>query len=177
LPAEFLGANILDEKPFIMTPYLENGNARHYLQKHPDRDRLQIVRLSNFHVLVLLMFTVYMQLHGISLGLVHLHSHGIIHGDLKAVRLPHLSSYMRMTYDKIDTSQLNVLIDHGGKAILCDFGLSRIKADVTSRTLKPGEGHIVGSHCWMAPERLLGGLLTKPCDIYAFAMTLYEVCY
>ena len=28
---------------------------------------------------------------------------------------------------------------------------------------------------WMAPELLLGQSLKKPCDIYAFAMTLYEV--
>lgn len=27
----------------------------------------------------------------------------------------------------------------------------------------------------MAPERLLGGSLKKPCDMYAFGMTLYEV--
>ena len=97
-PAEFLGANILDEKPFIVMPYLENGNARHYLQKHPDHDRLQIVRLSNFHVRVLPTFTIHMQLHGISLGLVHLHSRGIVHGDLKAVRVPHLPSYMCTAY-------------------------------------------------------------------------------
>jgi serine/threonine protein kinase len=72
-------------------------------------------------------------------------------------------------------SQLNVLIDHGGQAVLCDFGLSRVKADVTSRTVTAGGGAIVGSRSWMAPERLLGGSLKKPCDIYAFAMTLYEV--
>ena|SRR5882762_2914868 len=72
-------------------------------------------------------------------------------------------------------SQLNVLIDDGGKAVLCDFGLSRVKADVTSRTVKGDGESIVGSRCWMAPERLLGGSLKKPCDIYAFGMTLYEV--
>jgi serine/threonine protein kinase len=59
--------------------------------------------------------------------------------------------------------------------VLCDFGLSRVKADVTSRTAKVAGGSIVGSRCWMAPERLQGGSLKKPCDIYAFAMTLYEV--
>ena len=44
---EFLGANILDEKPFIVMPYLANGNARDYLQKHPNADRLQIVCMFN----------------------------------------------------------------------------------------------------------------------------------
>jgi serine/threonine protein kinase len=70
-----------------------------------------------------------------------------------------------------------VLIDNGGKAILCDFGLTRIKADVTSRTVRIDEGGVVGSRNWMAPERLLRGSLKLPCDIYAFGMTLYEVSH
>ena len=42
---EFLGANILDDKPFILMPYLKNGNVQAYLKEHPDSDRLQIVRI------------------------------------------------------------------------------------------------------------------------------------
>ncbi|KAF7982535.1 hypothetical protein HWV62_28162 [Athelia sp. TMB] len=134
--SEFLGANVLDEKPFIVMPYLANGNARDYLVTHPECDRLKL-------------------LHGISLGLVHLHSQQIVHGDLKAV---------------------NVLIDHGGMAVLCDFGLSRVKADATSRTARPSDiASIVGSRNWMSPERILGGSLKKPSDVYAFGMTLFEV--
>jgi serine/threonine protein kinase len=68
-----------------------------------------------------------------------------------------------------------VLIDDAGKAVLCDFGLTRIKADATSRTARADGGSIVGSRNWMAPEQLLGGSLKTPCDIYAFGMTLYEV--
>lgn len=68
-----------------------------------------------------------------------------------------------------------MLIDDGGNAVLCDFGLSRIRADVTSRTNRVEVDNIVGSRNWMAPERLLGGMLKKPCDIYAFGMTIYEV--
>jgi hypothetical protein len=44
---EFLGANILDDKPFILMPYLKNGNVQAYLKEHPDGDRLQIVRTPN----------------------------------------------------------------------------------------------------------------------------------
>ena len=78
----------------------------------------------------------------------------------------------------MDTLQLNVLIDSSGKAVLCDFGLSRIKADITGSTVvQSDQGGLVGSRNWMAPELLLGRSLKKPCDIYAFAMTLYEVSY
>ena len=44
---EFLGANILDDKPFIVMPFLKNGNARHYIREHPDCNRAKIVRFSD----------------------------------------------------------------------------------------------------------------------------------
>jgi hypothetical protein len=53
---EFLGANVLDEKPFIVMPYLANGNARDYLQEHPNADRLQIVCMSHVCIFVLAHF-------------------------------------------------------------------------------------------------------------------------
>ena len=68
-------------------------------------------------------------------------------------------------------------MDEGGKAVLCDFGLSRVRADVTSRTMKADAAIIIGSRNWMAPERLIGGSIKKPSDIYAYGMTIYEVSY
>ena len=41
---EFLGANEFDDRPFVVMPYLENGNARDYVRSHPECDRLRIVR-------------------------------------------------------------------------------------------------------------------------------------
>jgi serine/threonine protein kinase len=70
---------------------------------------------------------------------------------------------------------MNVLIDDGHNAVLCDFGLSRIKADITSSTLVANPLTVIGSRNWMAPERLLGGSVRKPYDIYSFGMTIYEV--
>jgi serine/threonine protein kinase len=70
---------------------------------------------------------------------------------------------------------MNVLVDDNKKAVLCDFGLSRVKADVTSRTVILGPVVITGTRNWMSPERLKGGLVRKPSDIYAFGMVIYEV--
>jgi serine/threonine protein kinase len=70
---------------------------------------------------------------------------------------------------------MNVLVDDDKKAVLCDFGLSRVKADVTSRTAILGTAVITGSRNWMSPERLNGGMVRKPSDIYAFGMVIYEV--
>jgi len=70
---------------------------------------------------------------------------------------------------------MNVLVDDNKKAVLCDFGLSRIKADVRSNTSMFGTGAIIGSRNWMSPERLTGGSVRKPSDIYAFGMIIYEV--
>ena len=71
--------------------------------------------------------------------------------------------------------KLNVLIDPSHVALLCDFGLSRVRADVSSRT-RVGDPDIgAGSRNWMSPERLQGRTPRKPDDIYAFGMTIYEV--
>ncbi|TFK74230.1 kinase-like protein [Pluteus cervinus] len=128
---QFLGANIFDDQPFIVMPLMKNGNSRDYIAQNPNCDRLKI-------------------LHHACLGLVHLHSQNVIHGDLKGV---------------------NILIDDAGDALLCDFGLSRIKADASAQSTQvaPGSRH------WMSPERILGGGLKKPVDIYAFGMTIYEL--
>ena len=45
---EFLGANEFDNRPFIVMPYMKNGNARNYAQANPDCNRLQIVWQSFF---------------------------------------------------------------------------------------------------------------------------------
>ncbi|KZP06260.1 kinase-like protein [Athelia psychrophila] len=131
----FLGANVWGDRPFIVMPYLKNGNARDYIDNYPECNRAAI-------------------LHQTSLGLVYLHNKNIVHADLKGY---------------------NILIDDSGKAVLCDFGLSRVKTDINSRSTTAGDEEIYGSTNWMAPERLLGHPLRKPSDIYSFGMTIYEI--
>ncbi|KAJ6559757.1 kinase-like domain-containing protein, partial [Mycena capillaripes] len=90
----------------------------------------------------------------VSRGLEYLHSRKICHGDLKGV---------------------NVLVDSSERALLCDFGLARVKADVTTRSNHHGERGIIGSRNWMAPELLAGSPVKLPSDVYAFGMTIYEL--
>jgi serine/threonine protein kinase len=71
--------------------------------------------------------------------------------------------------------QFNVLIDGTRNAVLCDFGIARIKDDVLSTSLNSREISITGTPSFMAPERLKGGPLRRPCDVYAFGMLIYEV--
>jgi hypothetical protein len=61
-------------------PYLPNGNARDYLENHPDGQMAIVCRLYVFHYSsrFRLPFMCHFQLYDISLGLVHLHSNQII---------------------------------------------------------------------------------------------------
>ncbi|KAK7008148.1 kinase-like protein [Favolaschia claudopus] len=93
-------------------------------------------------------------LRDISLGLEYLHARKISHGDLKGI---------------------NVLVEDSGRALLCDFGLTRIKADITSRTHAAEKVVVSGSRNWMAPEMLSGTLPRPSSDLYAFGMTIYEL--
>ncbi|KAF7344400.1 Kinase-like protein [Mycena sanguinolenta] len=132
---QFLGANTLDDKPFMVMPYVPL-NARQFLKLRPAFEPLYILR-------------------DISLGLEYLHSRKICHGDLKG---------------------MNVLIsEDSGKALLCDFGLARLKADAATRTADTPKLEIVGSRNWMSPEVLTGSRYRITSDVYAFGMTLYEL--
>ncbi len=84
---------------------------------------------------------------------MHLHAHNVMHGDLKAV---------------------NVLIDDGPKALLSDFGLSKIKANSNSKLTK-ASAIPQGSLYWAAPEIFQGKRMKTPCSIYSLAMTMFEV--
>ena len=96
---EFPRANILDERPFIVMPYMRNRNFRDHLQWHLNRDRLQIVCIFNIHAFTLARCD-NLQLHGISLSLVHFNSLQIVHGDLKAVRSREKSGYIVVSNTK-----------------------------------------------------------------------------
>ena len=45
---EFLGANLSDDEPFMVTPWIADGNVLDYIKNHPFCDILDIVSLLFF---------------------------------------------------------------------------------------------------------------------------------
>lgn len=69
-----------------------------------------------------------------------------------------------------------MLFDDVGNIRICDFGLSQLKIDITRKSEAAAvQAPVQGTMRWQSPERMAGGPLTWRCDVYSFAMTVYEV--
>jgi tetratricopeptide (TPR) repeat protein len=101
-------------------------------------------------------------------GLVAAHAAGVVHRDLKPA---------------------NIMIDHGGSAVIMDFGIAHSTAaavphssDGTPDGLRRAVvdaaatmvGSIVGTIEYMAPEQARGQTVDQRADIYAFGLILYD---
>ncbi|KAJ3042911.1 hypothetical protein HK097_001868, partial [Rhizophlyctis rosea] len=89
-----------------------------------------------------------------SQGMNYLHTHQVIHGDFKGV---------------------NVLINESGHAQISDFGFATVRAYVTQRSSGKATDDGTGTLRWMSPELLDGAPLSTASDVYAFAITWWEV--
>jgi len=105
-----------------------------------------------------------------------MHDQGVIHGNLKGVRVlsPRPPSCARLIDHKA-----NILIDNNGRACLADFGLHTIASDLSSGA---SSAMLDGTIRWMSPELLDPGKFgmqesrpTKESDCYALGMVIYEV--
>ncbi len=71
-----------------------------------------------------------------------------------------------------DIKPSNLLVEDGGRVVVCDFGLvrgvSELAADDTSR------GTVSGTPSYMSPEQAAGAPLTPASDWYSVGVVLYE---
>lgn len=89
-------------------------------------------------------------LRGMAPAIDYLHDAGLIHRDIKAA---------------------NVMVDRTGRAVLMDFGIARAR-DQTALT---SAGALIGSPETMAPEQVLGKLISPATDIYALGVLAYQL--
>ncbi|KAF9789475.1 kinase-like domain-containing protein [Thelephora terrestris] len=122
----FIGVKI--DPPQIASELMPHGNLTTYIKSNPQKDRVSLlVDITN--------------------GLDYLHSHGVIHGDLKGP---------------------NILVDGSGHARITDFGL----AQDTLGLVFMAEGQ---SPRWTAPEILAEtGTPSTEADVFSFGMVMVE---
>ena len=96
-------------------------------------------------------------LHAISAGVEYLHSHNIVHRDLKS---------------------LNVLLDKQLNPKLCDFGLAVVKIETESQAPSSRRSNMasaIGTIRWLAPEVMQGRSHSKHSDVWALGLIVAEV--
>ncbi|EDQ99542.1 uncharacterized protein LACBIDRAFT_147030, partial [Laccaria bicolor S238N-H82] len=121
---------------FFVSPYMKNGNLVEFLKRIGDLSRE---------------WDLFRFMYEIAEGMEYLHSHGVLHGDLKAA---------------------NVLVDDNIHCVVSDFAQSEMKSEV----LKISGTPLHGTLRWQAPELLLGqSRLTAEMDVYAFAICCIEI--
>ena len=85
---------------------------------------------------------------GVALGLDYLHKINIVHRDVKTA---------------------NLLMDENDVVKIADFGVARVMANDGVMTAE------TGTYRWMAPEVIAHRVYNHKCDVYSFAITLWEL--
>ncbi|KAL6601976.1 kinase-like protein [Neocallimastix sp. 'constans'] len=91
-------------------------------------------------------------------GLLFLHQHGIVHGDLRGN---------------------HVLVDENKHVKLTEYGIAQVQANVNKNFLSNSNSSVVINYnCWTAPELFIRNEIpTFESDVYSFGMLCYEILY
>ncbi|KAK8843097.1 hypothetical protein M9Y10_025288 [Tritrichomonas musculus] len=138
--------NFLNEdKPVIITELLTCGTLENVIES--ERKSLALPLWDATHKLI--------NIYGIAVAMEFLHSHGIIHRDLKPA---------------------NILMDESLYPKVADFGLSKkIDSEEQDSLNVQSTATEKGTPIYMSPEILTQNKYTPACDVYAFAMIVYEI--
>ncbi|KAJ7661734.1 kinase-like domain-containing protein, partial [Mycena olivaceomarginata] len=134
----FYGLYYYKERLCLISPWMENGHIRLFLKK---KSYCSDCLLS----LIL----------DVALGLEHLHTIGVVHGDLKGE---------------------NIFVTPSHRACIADFGLSSIITSISSIQSTRSSGNSQGGTArYQAPELHRGGHNDQQTDIYGLACVVYEL--
>ncbi|KAJ0919203.1 putative protein kinase RLK-Pelle-CrRLK1L-1 family [Helianthus annuus] len=129
---------------FLVYEYAEHGSLDKYLR--PMKNRCPLTWRQRISICV-----------DAARGLNHLHNHvaknqRVIHRDIKSG---------------------NILLDHNWKAMIADFGLSKLGRANESVTYVITNA--CGTYGYCDPAYINSGILTKESDVYSFGVVLFEV--
>ncbi|MEC7240800.1 MAG: protein kinase [Myxococcota bacterium] len=82
-------------------------------------------------------------------ALQYLHSHGVVHRDVKSA---------------------NIFLKNDGKVMLMDLGLAVDPVDPFNTTL----GDVMGTYAYMAPEQIAGAEMDRRADLYSLGVSCFE---
>jgi serine/threonine-protein kinase len=122
-----------EHRPYMVMEYLGGEDLRHAIRDDHTGDLRNKLNIA-------------LQ---IARAIEYIHSHNIIHRDIKPD---------------------NIRILPSGTAKLIDFGVAKTHGHTVTR-----HGYVVGTPCYMAPEQVRGEDATKLVDVYAFGALLFEL--
>src|SRR5215813_2066708 len=120
-------------RPFMVLEFLKGQDLKHAIKDGSTGDVRNKLRIA----------------FNIARSLEHIHTHNIIHRDIKPD---------------------NVHITAAGAVKLMDFGISKMQNSTRTTT-----GIVMGTPYYMAPEQVLGKNISPLVDVYAFGVLVFEL--